>query len=135
MATVITELNMYRRQAGDRFCINFTSGDVSSTTTIKAGEANKRIWVDNISVTLQSGGTVGFRIFNGADTLIGPITMQSGIPWKHKFPKGVNLALGNSLRVKTQSAVAIHILVDGIIDVDPDISPSSSSSPSPSPSE
>lgn len=139
MALVITDLSIDRRQTyGDiPFCVNFVSDDVSTITTIKAGMPEKRIWIDKIKVTPQSSGTEWFKLYNGNDTLLGPIVVQDGIPWEYTPTRGVNLALGNDLRIKTKSAIGIHVIVDGIVDINPDtsISSSASSSPSASPSE
>lgn len=135
MASVATELNIFRRKKGIVYCVNFISDDVTTATAIKTPASGGRIWIDKVVVTAVSAGTEWFKLFDDTDTLFGPIVTASGVPWLFCSKRGINLAVDAPLKVQTQSAIPIHVLVEGTVDTDPEVSESASPSSSPSPSE
>lgn len=96
--------------------VNLDSDDVSSAANIRAAETEKRHFVESISVTLLSGGTNWFKVLDGSTEIIGPITTANGVPWTYSFRRPIGGTANTNLRIKTQNACEIHVLIEGFTD-------------------
>lgn len=118
MATTVTELVLAVNTNVERpnWALNVTSDDVSSAEVIKAG-ATKRHCIEKIAVTYKSGGTNWFKILDGTSELIGPVVVADGVPWVYMFHRSIFGTVGTNLRIKTQAAGDIHVLIEGFTEV------------------
>lgn len=129
MAITIADLVIDPGKEEDQWTVNISSNDVSTATDIQAANVDHQHGIESITVTGVSAGTEWFRIMDGEDTLIGPVIMATGVPWTHTFKRTIYCTRGNALKIKTESAISIHAVIEGATGV-----PVVSSSPSASPS-
>jgi len=115
MAITINELTVAVNTNVERpnWCINAVSEDASGAEVLRAA-ATKRHSIEKICITYKSGGTNWLKILDGTNELIGPLVLADGVPWSYSFsPRSIFGSAGTNLRVKTQAAGSINIVMEG----------------------
>lgn len=118
MAINVRELTLAVNTNVERpnWCLNATSGDASGGETIKAAVA-KRHAVDKITVVYKSAGTNWFKLLDGTNELVGPLTFADGVPYTFTFQRSIFGTASTNLKIKTQAAGDICVVVEGFTEL------------------
>jgi len=114
MATIITHLDASPGFYETDWTLNFTATDVSTATDIKAAAVNSQHGIRSITITTLSGGTKWVKVLDGANPLIGPTVLASGVPLSLTFESPIYCTKDNALKIQTQSAIGVHCIVRGV---------------------
>lgn len=98
------------------WCLNVVSDNASTARIIKEAEPAKKHWIKKISVVCLSAGTEWFKILDGTNEIVGPITIASGVPWTYEFVKEVHGTENAALKIKTKTDVPISAIIEGFTD-------------------
>lgn len=134
MATVVTELSTTKGELENDWVINVSITDASVAETIRDAEADLRHGIKKIIITGLTSGTQWIKVLNDGNPLIGPMVLANGVPWYCECEDPIYCSLNTALKIQTQSAFKVHLIIKGVSDDMPISSPSSSPSASPSPS-
>jgi len=114
MATIITSLDTSPGFYENDWTLNFIATDISTAADIKAAVANSQHGIKSITITTLGGGTEWVKILDGANPLIGPVILASGVPWSMTFESPIYCAKDNALKIQTQSAIGVHCVIRGM---------------------
>jgi hypothetical protein len=88
--------------------------DATGNETLLAGETNKSHNIEQINVVMATGATaVWFRINSNDAAKIGPIDLQYGMIYTHRFIKPIPFTAGEAIKLDTESAQSIHVIMEG----------------------
>jgi len=88
--------------------------DATGNETLIAAEANRNHYIEQINVVMATGATaVWFRINSNDAAKIGPIDLQYGMIYTHKFVRPIQFTANEAIKIDTESAQSIHVILEG----------------------